>query len=234
MKGCTPIERSERHRAGQEIYAATTQNFKMSECCLHRLLQPQRKTSSGSSTSMRLRRLSQPTPPRQRKPSEALLRKRRSSLGQEERRERTAGSDNTHSRRRRSATHRRCTLATLALCQLPSDASSPATTPSSSSTPTNFPEPFFRPSSSGEGRQSSGSRGSPWYNLRRAWSLISVSCWRETLAHEERRKETKMRERKGKVSKGILRAPTRYCYHRGVSGLPVSCNIATRSKYMSE
>lgn len=202
----------------------------MSESCLHRLLQPQRKTSSGSSTSMRLRRLSQPTPPRQRKPSETLLRKRRSSLGQEERRERAAGSNNTHSRRRRSATHRRCTLATLALCQLPSDASSSPSSPTSSATPSDFPASFFRPSGSGEGRRDSGNRGSPWHNLRRAWSLISVSCWRETLAQEERKKEAKMRERKGKVPKGILRAPTRYCYHRGVSGLPVSCNFVPRTK----
>lgn len=203
----------------------------MSENCLHRLLQqPQRRKSSGSSTSMRLRRLSQPTPPRQRKPSDTLLRRRRSSLGQEERRERAAGSSSTQSRRRRSATHRRCTLATLAFCQLPSDASSPASSPTSSSTPSDFPASFLRPSSNGEGRQRSGSRGSPWHNLRRAWSLISVSCWRETLAQEERKKEAKMRERQGKVPKGILRAPTRYCYHRGVSGLPVSCNIVTRTK----
>lgn len=202
----------------------------MSENCLHRLMQPQRRKSSGSSTSMRLRRLSQPTPPRQRKPSDTLLRRRRSSLGQEERRERAAGSSSTHSRRRRSATHRRCTLATLALCQLPSDVSSPASSPTSSSAPSDFPASFLRPSSNAEGRKNSGSRGSPWYNLRRAWSLISVSCWRETLAQEERKKEAKMRERKGKVPKGILRAPTRYCYHRGVSGLPVSCNIVTRTK----
>lgn len=202
----------------------------MSESCLHRLRQPQRKTSSGSSTSMRLRRLSQPTPPRQRKPPEALLKRRRSSLGQEERRERVSGTSNTHSRRRRSATQRRYTLATLALCQVPSDASSPASTPSSSSTPPDFPASFLRPSSSEEARRRRDSRGSPWHNLRRAWSLISVSCWRETLAHEERQKEAKMRERKGKVPKGILRAPTRYCYHRGVSGLPVSCNIVTCSK----
>lgn len=200
----------------------------MSENCLHRLLQPHRKSSSGSSTSMRLRRLSQPTPPRQRKPPEALLRKRRCSLGQEERRERGGGSDNTPSRRRRSGTHRRCTLATLALCQLPSDASSPSSTTSSS--PTDFPDSFFRSSSGGERRRSSGSRGSPWHNLRRAWSLISVSCWRETLAREERRKEAKIHERKGKGPKGILRAPTKYYYHRGVSGLPVTCNIVSCNK----
>ncbi|XP_050725611.1 uncharacterized protein LOC127003248 [Eriocheir sinensis] len=203
----------------------------MSEKCLHRLLEPQRRKSLGSSTSMRLRRLSQPTPPRQRKPSDTLLRRRRSSLGQqEERLERAAGSSSTHSRRRRSATHRRCTLATLAFCQLPSDASSPASSPTSPSTPSDFPTSFLRPSSNGEGRRSNGSRGSPWHNLRRAWSLISVSCWRETLAQEERKKEAKMRERKRKVPKGILRPPTRYCYHRGVSGLPVSCNIVTRTK----
>ncbi|XP_045136415.1 uncharacterized protein LOC123519307 [Portunus trituberculatus] len=196
----------------------------MSENCLHCLLQPQRKTSSGSSSSssMRLRRLSQPTPPRQRKPPEGLLGKR-CSLGQEERRDRGGGNDNTPSRRRRSTAHRRYTLTTLALCQLPSDASSPSSTASSS--PTDFSESFFR-STRGAERRSSGARGSPWYNLRRAWSLISVSCWRETLAREERRKElkeAKMLERKGKGPKGILRAPTKYCYHRGVSGLPVTC-----------
>lgn len=202
----------------------------MSENCLHRLLQPQRKTSLGSSSSMRLRRLSQPTPPRQRKPPEALLGKR-CSLGQEERRDRGGGSDNTPSRRRRSTAHRRYTLTTLALCQLPSDASSPSSTASSS--PTDFSESFFRSPRGAERRRSSGARGSPWYNLRRAWSLISVSCWRETLASHERRKElkeAKMQERKGKGPKGILRAPTKYCYHRGVSGLPVTCNIVSCTK----
>ena len=194
---------------------------------LHCLLQPQRKTSSGSSTSMRLRRLSQPAPPRQRKFSEALLSKR-CSLGEEERRERGGGSDNTCSRRRRSATHRRYTMATLALCHLPSNASSSSSTTSCSSS--NFQDSFLRSSSGGERRRSSSSRDSPWYNLRRTWSLISVSCWRETFGREDRRKEDKMRERKRKGPKGILRAPTKYCYHQGVSGLPVTCSIMSCTK----
>ncbi|KAG0725239.1 hypothetical protein GWK47_038991 [Chionoecetes opilio] len=238
-----PSESSERHELTPGTQHSQRRNesdidtshqpqyFKMSEQCLHRLLQPRIKTSTGSPNAMRLRRLSQPILARQRKSPEALLRKRRYSLGQGERQER-GGSDDTHNRRRRSATHLRCTLATLTLanltlCQLPNDASSPSTTASS---PMDFPDSFFGSSCSRERRRSSVRRGSPWRNLRRALSLITVSCWRELDSSEERRKEGRSRERKGNGPKRILRAPTRYSYHRGVSGLPVTRTIVPCAK----
>ncbi|KAK3894174.1 hypothetical protein Pcinc_002050 [Petrolisthes cinctipes] len=111
----------------------------------------------------------------------------------------------------RPSDQRRCTI-TLPLPweqggQISSSSSSSASSPTDSSVS------FFK----------SGFRGSTRWNSFRAKSLFSLACLKERVRDMLEKDVQVGQGKKNKCCQRILRPPTRYCYRRGISGLPIQC-----------
>ncbi|KAK4295444.1 hypothetical protein Pmani_031993 [Petrolisthes manimaculis] len=112
----------------------------------------------------------------------------------------------------RPSDQRRCTIALPLPWEQGGHISSSSS--SSASSPTDSSVSFFK----------SGFRGSTRWNSFRAKSLFSLACLRERVREMlEKDVQVGQSKKNNKCCQRILRPPTRYCYRRGISGLPIQC-----------
>lgn len=111
----------------------------------------------------------------------------------------------------RPSDRRRCTIALPLPWEQGGQISSSSS--SSSSSPTGSSPSFIK----------SGFRGNTRWSSFRVRSLFSLTCLRERVREMLEKDAQEGQGKKNKCCQRILRPPTRYCYRRGISGLPIQC-----------